>query len=327
MRAEDGVTLSIITPAYEPRPEDLMRAATSFDGPLPDGWEWIIVLHNTESMTAKDVRAAVARAGSADASIRVLTKKDSIHSPSSPRNAGLEAAGGTYLYFLDHDDTVRKDFLLRGVEKMERDGIDILIGAAQQETADPADSEQKAVPVPLSLDFPDCENGYMVPDDPEIRGRLLAGAPMMLGSKLFRRSLITDGRISFAEDIRLMEDVLFTLRCCVRAEKICVMKSMTAYTYMQHCDSLFQSMLCGDSFSEEDYLIPIGRITDLALKNGFSPGAYLHSVMGMVLTVYRTGKMADDRKRRLLEGMQRYLPLLQRQSEPVPTAETSGREK
>ena len=118
---------------------------------------------------------------------------------------------------------------------MERDACDLLIGSAEQTS-----SSDLLAEMPMDLDFPETEDGFLLPRDPEKLGKLLVGAGAFLSSRVIRRSLLTEHNIFFDEDLLLMEDHVFNARCYAHAERICVMPGIVAYTYVQHDGSLLQ---------------------------------------------------------------------------------------
>ena len=289
----EHILLSIITPVHEPDPESFQRTVRSVMNVMQKNWEWVVILHNTDSLTPDDV---LALAGESE-SVRVFLKHDDVHAPWSPRNYALTKARGKYVYFVDHDDELKEEFLLPALEKMERENCDILIGRADKVLADPDLFE-----VPTLLDFPDSAEGIIVPDDPDVRGRLLYGAAIMLSCKVIRRDLIVENGIAFDPDILLTEDVLFALRCYTKARKICLMPRLTAYTYVQNEGSLLQRMLKEDSFPTEVYTEPVRIIVNLALENRISPSGYLWMMMGMFTMIYQKSSMSPSSSRTALSA-------------------------
>ncbi len=295
------VVLSIITPFHNIDIEIFSRTEQSVLPALLPNWEWIIVLHNTNTIDLDTMQARFRE----HPNVRIIEKHDQAFTPSSPRNTGLEAAQGKYVYFLDGDDEVNGAFLLEAVNKMQTEGIDIVIGRAESK----AESEE-IFEVPLPLDFPVMKHGYMVPHDADSMGRLLYGAPMMLACKVIRRNLIFENSIRFDEEILLTEDMLFSFECYLRAEKICVIGNITAYTYMQHGDSLLQSMMSKKGYGVEDYLKPVRKIVKLALKNNVSPGGYIWTMLGMFGVIASNADMEPGMRKQLMSQIQMYLPFV-----------------
>ncbi len=296
------IMLSIITPFHN---QDLTIFKRTTDSVLAAtkniSWEWVVIMHNTDSCTPEDI---LELAGN-DPNVKIFEKKDEWHSPSSPRNEGIKKAQGKYLYFLDDDDACEVDFFEKAIEKMERDDIDILIGRAENVRED-----ESLFMVPMPLLFPETKDGYIVPDDADIRGNLLYGACAFLGTKLIKRNIVVNNNISFDLDITLAEDILFELRCYINAEKICVMSSLTGYTYIQRENSLLQRMMSNDTFDSSVYLEPLKRIVDLGLTNNVSPSAHVWNMMGMFSVIFTEGGMAEEKKRKLFSDAHRFIPTL-----------------
>ncbi len=298
----DNIMLSIITPFHNQDSGVFKRTADSvIEATGSISWEWVIIMHNTDKCTPSDIAAITGNRPN----VRIFEKKDEWHSPSSPRNEGISRATGKYLYFLDDDDVCEKDFFRIAIDKMERDECDILIGRA--ENICDGDS---LFSVPMPLIFPETEDGYIVPDDPDIKGNLLYGACTFLGTKLILRDIVEKNHIEFDRDIILTEDLLFELKCYIKAHKICVMSSLVSYTYIQRESSLLQRMMSDDSFDEEVYLEPLKRIVELALANNISPSAHVWNMMGMFGVIYTRGGMSKEKKNRLFSLSHKFIPTL-----------------
>ena len=84
----EQILLSVITPVHEPDPASFRRTVRSVMDVMRDNWEWVVILHNTDSLTPDDV---LALAGGSR-SVRVFSKRDDVHAPWSPRNYALTKA-------------------------------------------------------------------------------------------------------------------------------------------------------------------------------------------------------------------------------------------
>ena len=303
----EQIMLSIITPTHDPDLAIFRRTAESVMTLLKKDWEWVVVLHNTD-VPGQDEFLRLIRescpSGQTE-NVRILTLHDAVRSPAAPRNYGLTQARGKYVCFLDHDDVLEPAFLLAALQTMEAEDCDVFIGSAKKELTAPGLFE-----VPVGLDFPNTGTVYEVPADPELRGKLLVGAGIMLSCKVIRRDLLMLHEIRFDPDIQLTEDVLFALRCYCKARKIMVAPHLVAYTYVQNENSLLQRMMGEDSFPPETYTEPVRRIVNLALENNISPSDYLWMMMGMFTVIYQRGAMAQEKKRLLMSEIQKYIPLM-----------------
>ena len=293
--------LSIITPTKDTDPASFAGTASAVLDAMQSDWEWLIIVHNSAPGTAERIRQLTGERPE----VQIIEKHDSVHSPSSPRNVGLRQAKGKYVYLLDDDDLPHREFLDIALNRMERDACDLLIGSAEQTS-----SSDLLAEMPMDLDFPETEDGFLLPRDPEKLGKLLVGAGAFLSSRVIRRSLLTEHNIFFDEDLLLMEDHVFNARCYAHAERICVMPGIVAYTYVQHDGSLLQRVSRENGDPEKTFLEPIRRVVRISLENGISPGAYLWLMMSFAMWICRNSAMGMEDKRRLMAGIQAYLPLM-----------------
>lgn len=116
------IRVSVILPVYNPGP-GIERCIRSLQEQTLREIEMIFVddLGTDEAMDK--VRVAAAQ----DSRIRILTNQENCGSGVS-RNAGIEAAQGEYLSFVDPDDYIDPDFLSLLYEKASREGLDIVKG-------------------------------------------------------------------------------------------------------------------------------------------------------------------------------------------------------
>lgn len=293
--------LSIITPTKDPDPVHFAATASAVLDAMQSDWEWLIIVHNSAPGTLERIRMLTGERPE----VQIIEKHDNVCSPSSPRNVGLRQAKGRYVYLLDDDDLPNREFLDIALERMERDACDLLIGSAGQTS-----SSDLLAEMPMGLDFPETEDGFILPRNPEQLGKLLVGAGAFLSSRVIRHSLLTEHSIFFDEDLPLMEDHVFNARCYAHAGRICVMPGIIAYTYVQHDGSLLQRVSRENSDPEKTFLEPIRRVVRTSLENGISPGAYLWLMMSFAIWVCRNSTMSMEDKRRLMAGVQAYLPLM-----------------
>lgn len=120
---DDGPVVSVITPVRN-RPELILRAIQSVQAQTFAGWELVVVDDGSTDSTPDVVR----RAAEADPRIRLVPRDWS--GVSAARNAGIEAANGSLLAFLDSDNTWRADFLALAVAAMEARGLQVAYAGA-----------------------------------------------------------------------------------------------------------------------------------------------------------------------------------------------------
>lgn len=137
---------------------------------------------------------------------------------SSARNHGLQIATGELVSFVDSDDT------------LEPDMYELLVRTMQDHRADISHCGFNRVEDGVALPIYDTRQTVLQTSEEAIRcllmGRLFTGS---LWNKLFRKKLL-DG-ISFCEELKINEDILFNFEAFKRAKQI-VFSDYAKYNYM-----------------------------------------------------------------------------------------------
>ncbi|WP_308623393.1 glycosyltransferase [uncultured Enorma sp.] len=187
-----NVLVSVIVPAYNAE-DSINRCLMSIDAQTLDNLEIIVVDDGSSDST---LAQAELFARGCSRPCRVFHKENG--GPSSARNVGLDNARGMFVSFVDADDEVEPT----AYEKM--------VNSALAFNSDIVTCGRSAY---------DCRTNELiktrVPKYEVIRGSLTEApqitkrvGPLMC-DKLFRRSIIEDHHIRFAEDIFHAEDFLF----------------------------------------------------------------------------------------------------------------------
>ncbi|MBR4523430.1 MAG: glycosyltransferase, partial [Kiritimatiellae bacterium] len=125
-----------------------------------------------------------------DSRLRVLRQKN--QGLGVARNAGLDAAKGEYIYFLDADDCIAPgDVLSRAYEQAKRDNLDMLLAAASLIAED-----GKMLQPFTNL------NHDLVPKEPVFAPDALGAAlflctPLWPSAKLYRRAFLEENKLKF----------------------------------------------------------------------------------------------------------------------------------
>ena len=152
--------------------------------------------------------------GSSDGSLAILRAWEETHNQlrvitgpnggvSRARNAGLDAAKGKYITFVDGDDTVEPEFFRTAVKEMEEGGWDLVQGNARFIKNNKLFRVQ-----PGSDGVPD---GRLETEDPEQLMEWFFGNSevimLCVWGKVYRRELLENVR--FIPDVRIAEDQKF----------------------------------------------------------------------------------------------------------------------
>jgi glycosyltransferase involved in cell wall biosynthesis len=138
--------------------------------------------------------------------------------PGKPRNVGIDAAKGEYVYFLDHDDSLAPESLERMYAMASRNGADVIIGKIA--------GHGRRVPTTLfRRNYEACT---------------IETAPLMESMtphKGFRRAFLDEHGIRFPEGPRRLEDHVFVVEAYLRAKVVSVLSDYTCYHHIARADA------------------------------------------------------------------------------------------
>lgn len=198
----ENITVSVIIPVYHVE-KYIGRCIETLREQKQEGLEFIFVDDCSDDRSMEIVRAFAAE----DARVRMIFNPQNM-GPGKTRNAGIEAARGEYLSFVDPDDWIAPDFYALLYRKARETGCDI----AKSKTV--AIDERTGDPVPWWSTL----NG-------SIEKMLRHGSPFYLTpffdhfSAIYKRELFADGTVRYGST-RNGEDTTFLLRVCCKTDSI-----------------------------------------------------------------------------------------------------------
>lgn len=194
------------------------------------------------AQTFKDWEAILVNDGSKDDSLTICNEYASKNSrikvidkpnggPSSARNRGLDEAQGEYVYFMDADDRIEKNFLEVFFNGNDNgDNYDIIFQGFVREFADGRVEKSFAM---------DADTSTLTKE--EIICRLYKEHVYgWAWCKLFRKEIIDKNHLRFDESLRLWEDELFTTEFLKYAKAVKTVNSHL-YHYIYYPNSLMQT--------------------------------------------------------------------------------------
>jgi glycosyltransferase involved in cell wall biosynthesis len=211
------VKVSVVVPVYNTG-EDLSRCVESVLAQSMDDFEVIFADDGSDDGTEKLLDELAAR----HERVRVIHLPPS-GGPGGPRNAGVDAARGDYVYFLDDDDWLGPEALERMHARAVRNEADIVIGKMV--------GHGRRVPRLMfrtNLDRADV-----------LKHNLLG---ILTPHKLFRRSFLAEHGIRFPEGPVRLEDHRFVLRAYFRADTISVVGDYTCCHWVRRDGSYSRSL-------------------------------------------------------------------------------------
>ena len=211
--------VSVILPVYNPGP-GVEKCIDSLRGQTLKDIEMIFVDDLGTDGSMDKIRAAAAQ----DARVRILTNEKNLGQGPS-RNAGIEAARGEYLSFVDPDDFVAPDFLELLYQRAHGEGLDIVKGSLTK--------------ILDGKEAPDADAAWRI--QRVIRSGLAQGKPLYAlfnchhQSALYRRDMLLDTGVRYGLS-RVSQDTTFLLRVCYAARSF-ALEDGPLYFYVMRPDS------------------------------------------------------------------------------------------
>jgi poly(ribitol-phosphate) beta-N-acetylglucosaminyltransferase len=148
--------------------------------------------------------------------------------PGRPRNVGVDAARGEFVYFVDNDDWIEDEALERLYATATRTGADIVIGKVVGH----------GKPVPNEL-FRVNRDDARLDTDPLLT--------LLTPHKLFRRAFLAEHGLRFPEGRRRLEDHAFVVHAYFHARRIAVLSDYPCYHWVRREDASNASFERADS--------------------------------------------------------------------------------
>lgn len=161
---------------------------------FPD-WEAILVDDGSTDSSAQLCDSAAAQ----DPRFRVIHQKN--QGVGAARNAGLEAATGAYIHFLDADDTLAPEMAQRVLEAAQQQNADLVLFGSFEDHYDAAGQRLSSIPIP-----PPVVGVHRA--DPCVRLFPQLATFFFVTRQLFRRSILEKGQCRFTSH-KIGEDALF----------------------------------------------------------------------------------------------------------------------
>ena len=196
--------VSVVVPVYNTGQAiegliDSLRAQTL----ATDEWEAVFVDDGSTDDTADVVEGLIA----GDANMRLLREAPSGW-PGRPRNVGMDAAAGQYVFFSDDDDTLGPEALERLTAFAIEHGSDVVVPRTV--------GRNRGVPA----------IAHTVVDALADPGLIMSS---LAPQKLFRRAFLQEHGIRFVEGHFRLEDHLFVTTAYLRAKRVSVYADYPCY--------------------------------------------------------------------------------------------------
>lgn len=162
--------------------------------------------------------AIIARYAAVDSRVKVITQANA--GLSAARNAGMDAASGKYVYFLDSDDWIVEDVLERCVEICERDHLDQLIFGCRINAEEESVDQKFLFKKEAFYKMPESMCGNVMPGSRFLieaikAGRYFPSVPL----RFMRRDVVGNNGLRFPDGL-LHEDEYFTPLILVVSKRV-----------------------------------------------------------------------------------------------------------
>lgn len=273
-----GTKVSVIIPVYNTQ-EYLAECLDSVIGNTLEDIEIICVDDGSTDGSSEIIKKYAAR----DARIKALTKENG--GLSSARNAGLAAASGEYVLFLDSDDYIEPRALEYLYAEAKSDNLDQLFFCAKPfYDGYGEDSAQTSDYYARKADY----SGVMTGREIFIKMSENAEYRPSACLQLIRRGFLADNGISFINGI-VYEDNPFTIQCLFAAERVRY-ADIDLYNRRLRRNSIMTS--ASGLKSSYNYFTVIKHIERIAAENKYSKCPEFYSAL--LVQLKRTCFLSSD---------------------------------
>jgi poly(ribitol-phosphate) beta-N-acetylglucosaminyltransferase len=210
---DHGVKVSVVVPVYNPG-EYLERCVASILAQTLAADEYEAIFVDDGSTDGSPAR--LDELASLHPNIRVIHQENSGW-PGKPRNVGIDAARGEYVFFQDNDDELAPEALERLYDFAKQNGSDLVIGKMA--------GHGRTVPKDLFLES---KPRASLRDTPLLES--------LTPHKLVRRSFIERHNLRFPEGRRRLEDHVFVVRAYFLADVVSIYADYVCYYHYRRGD-------------------------------------------------------------------------------------------
>ncbi len=239
--------VTVVVPYYNPPAHHLDRLLASLKAQSMPGHDFEIIVVDDGSDEAAAQR--LDEAARAQPGVRAIHHPTNSGWPGRPRNLGMDAARGEFIFFADVDDWFEPEALERMVAYGEEHDSDIVWGRI-------VGDNRRLSPALFRKNVPDARLGV----DP-----LLA---LLTVHRLFRTAMLRDNGIRFAEGYVRLEDHMFMMSAYFAARRISILADYPCYHWTWEPDARHSSRRRD---RPREYFDSVRRVLDI-VEDHMEPG-------------------------------------------------------
>lgn len=194
--------------------------------------QWIIVVHNSGDEYLNAVKELVKGYDS----IEIYELKNDVHSPSSPRNYGMEHATGKYLGFLDGDDSFTPACIETALKHIEATCSQMVVFRREYELEDP-----NCIPITELTLWNQTQDEVVMERGSWDKEKMFSVAWGFVTSRIFEREFLVREGIKFDDEIPFGEDQYFCAMAYGKVDRVCYLPNFIGYHYFINDASIVQS--------------------------------------------------------------------------------------
>lgn len=212
-------SISIIVPVYNVAPyvEDCIKSVKrqTYDGPME-----CIVVDDCGTDNSMEIVERLVAEYTGPISFKIFQHTHN-RGLSAARNTGMDAASGDYLFFLDSDDEITDDCILKMVAPLEQESYDVVLGDVKYIKVLPSNHIQDAHgPQELNI------SESLILRPPMILRRFRKDWKGVAWNKLFHTSFLRQYHLHFKEGL-LYEDNLWSFQIACLASSLYILNQIT----------------------------------------------------------------------------------------------------
>lgn len=224
--------VSVVVPVYDAKPEYIIECIESVLGQSLSSTELVLV-----SDGAPCEQLSVLKKYSNNERVQIIEQSN--QGVSVARNAGIDAARGEYITFVDSDDYIDKDMCKDALEAIRDRKCQVLLWGSYK-----FDEKKKEKYMPFTVDI----SRFGTKGKKHLQLKTMSGSLPIFDafatkygsgsacSKLYSKSFLIDNNLKFPAGIKRAEDVNFHIRVFEAADSISYLNK-NMYYYRQNSES------------------------------------------------------------------------------------------